>query len=230
VTTPTSPTSPVIAGPPGDAPGGRGRAEDSRPGEDAGGVPARRGRPRDERATRAIVDAALRQVAAVGYARVSMDSIAAEAGVSRATIYRRYRDKADLITAAIAANAGGRLPIQPSQAPRADLVRYLRDFDARFDERFAEVIGTLLGSADEGAALTLHRQRVIEPRKRYLRSLLERGQELGQLRGDLDVDLAVHMLAGSIFARRLSGVPSAPGWAERAVDMIWPDAEPASTS
>ena len=63
------------------------------------------GRPRDERATRAITEAALRQLAEHGYARISMESIASEAGVARATVYRRYRDKADLITAAIAANS-----------------------------------------------------------------------------------------------------------------------------
>ena len=67
------------------------------------------GRPRDQRASSAITDAALRQLADVGYARVSMESVAIEAGVARATIYRRYRDKADLITAAIAANSSTHL-------------------------------------------------------------------------------------------------------------------------
>ncbi len=66
------------------------------------------GRPRDERATQAITDAALHQLKAMGYARVSMESIASEAGVARATVYRRFKDKADLITTAIADNPGGR--------------------------------------------------------------------------------------------------------------------------
>ena len=66
-------------------------------------APARvRGRPRDERVTRAITEAALRQLLDEGYARLSMESVASEAGVSRATIYRRFKDKADLVTAAIA--------------------------------------------------------------------------------------------------------------------------------
>ena len=59
------------------------------------------------------------------------------------------------------------------------------------------------------------------PRMDYARSLLERARELGQLRGDADLDLAVQMLTGSVFARRVSGVATAPGWAERAVDAIW---------
>ena len=73
--------------------------------------PVRRkpGRPRDQRVSSAITAAAVRQLADLGYANVSMESVATEAGVARATIYRRYRDKADLITAAIAANISAQL-------------------------------------------------------------------------------------------------------------------------
>jgi AcrR family transcriptional regulator len=179
------------------------------------------GRPRDERATQAITEAALRQLAEHGYGGLSMDSIAGEAGVARATVYRRFRDKADLITAAIAANGGGQFPADPSDDPRRDLVTYLEEFDERFGENCVEVIGTLLGSRQEQGALALHRQRVIAPRTAYARGLLARAQELGQLAADVDVDLAIEMLAGSVFARRVSGTPSAPDWARRAVAMIW---------
>ncbi len=184
-------------------------------------VPRAPGRPRDERATQAITEAALHQLDAWGYARVSMESIATEAGVARATVYRRFKDKADLITAAIAANPGGQFPDQPSQDPRADLIEYLEAFDERFSESCIEVIGTLLGSRQERDALALHRQRVVEPRTAYVRSLLTRGQELGELARNIDVDLAVQMLTGSVLARRVSGLVSPPDWAPRAVDMIW---------
>ncbi|HEX3980178.1 MAG TPA: TetR-like C-terminal domain-containing protein, partial [Acidimicrobiales bacterium] len=66
-----------------------------------------------------------------------------------------------------------------------------------------------------------HRQRVVVPRMDYTRSLLEQARQLGQLRGDADLDLAVQMLIGSVFARRVSGVAMTPGWAERAVNAIW---------
>lgn len=192
-----------------------------RPGPPPG--PRAPGRPRDERATVAITEAALRQLSDLGYARVSMESIATEAGVARATVYRRFKDKADLITAAIAGNPGGRFPDQPSDNPRADLIAYLEAFDERFGESCVEVIGTLLGSREERDALTLHRQRVVEPRTRYVRDLLSQAQELGELPIDTDVDLAVQLLTGSVLARRVSGTASTPGWAARAIDMIWRD-------
>ncbi len=183
------------------------------------------GRPRDQRASSAITGAALRQLDEVGYAGVSMESVASEAGVARATIYRRYRDKADLITAAIASNNSTHLSPGSSRHPRRDLVSYLTEFDERFAESCLEVVGTLIGSRENPAALALHRQRVVGPRMGYLRSLLETAVQLGQLRPEVDLDLALQMLAGSVFARRVAGEPSVPGWAERAVDMIWADPE-----
>ena len=179
------------------------------------------GRPRDQRASSAITGAALRQLDELGYARVSMESVACEAGVARTTIYRRYRDKADLITAAIAGNNSTHLSPGTSRHPRRDLISYLTEFDERFAESCLEVVGTLIGAREDPTALALHRERVVGPRMGYVRSLLETAVELGQLHPDVDLDLALQMLAGSVFARRVAGEPSAPGWAERAVDMIW---------
>ena len=65
-------------------------------------VPRGPGRPRDEATSRAIFDAALQQLERLGYGRMTVESVAVEAGVSRASVYRRFRDKADLVTAAIA--------------------------------------------------------------------------------------------------------------------------------
>ncbi len=190
-------------------------------GTDEPGVPPGRGRPRDQRASAAITDAALRQVRELGYAKVSMESVACEAGVARTTIYRRYRDKADLITAAIAGNSTSHLVSGPSDDPRGDLVAYLSEFDQRFAEGCLEVVGTLIGMREDPWALDLHRHRVVEPRMAYARSLLVRARELGQLGEAADLDLALQMLVGSVFARRVAGHTSSAGWAERAVDAIW---------
>lgn len=179
------------------------------------------GRPRDERASSAITDAALRQLEKVGYGQVTMDSVAAEAGVARATVYRRYRDKADLVTASIAGNSTAHLATGPTDDPRADLVDYLREFDERFADGCLEVVGTLIGAREDPRALDLHRRRVVEPRMAYQRTLLEQARRLGQLRADADLDLALQMLTGSVFARRMAGQASEPGWAERAVDAVW---------
>lgn len=178
------------------------------------------GRPRDQRVSRAITHAAIRQLDAVGYAAISMESVASEAGVARATIYRRYRDKADLITSAIAEHAA-EIPAGPSDDPKADLCRFLADFDRRFGASGMGVLGALMTNRDDPHALDLHRKRVIAPRLDYGRRLLEQARDDGDLRPDADLDLAFQMLSGSVFHRRVAGVDTDPGWAERAVEAIW---------
>jgi len=181
------------------------------------------GRPRDERASQAINEAALRQLDDVGYANITMESVAAEAGVARATVYRRYHDKADLVTAAIAASSGdeGSAASRPSTDPRRDLVKMLIAFDRRFAEACLEVVGGLLGAREEPHAMELHRRRVVAPRLGEARALLMQARQLGELDPDADLDLAVQMLLGVVLARRLSGIPSDRSWATRAVDAIW---------
>ena len=185
------------------------------------------GRPRDQRASRAITEAAIRQLDDIGYAAISMESVASEAGVARATIYRRYRDKADLVTSAIAEHAA-EIPARPSGDPKADLCRFLVDFDRRFGAAGMGVLGALMTNRDDADVLELHRERVIAPRLAYGRQLLEQARADGDLRPDADIDLAFQMLSGSVFHRRVAGVESEPGWAERAVDAIWRGMGPGS--
>jgi AcrR family transcriptional regulator len=219
--------------------------------------PARvRGRPRDERVTRAITEAALRQLLDEGYRRLSMESVASEAGVARATVYRRFKDKADLVTAAIAGYTGsgvgpgtsgaavvggpaevaaaGEVEVEvagrpgaaseamnPSADPRADLERFLIDFDDRFNRSCIEVLGGLLADREDPTALALHRERVIEPRRAYARSLLEQARDAGELDPAADLDLALDMLTGVVIARAVGGRDLEAGWAQRALDLVW---------
>lgn len=181
---------------------------------ESGTVPAARGRPRDERATAAIAAAALRQLEDLGYSRMSMESVAAEAGVARATVYRRFQDKADLVTAAMAARAD---PAAGTGDALARLVAHLDRFDARIAEHCLEVIGCLLAAREEPRAMALHRDRVVQPRMRVLRDLLGEARDAGLLRADADMDLVLQMLVGAVFARRIAGLPHERGWARRAV-------------
>jgi len=69
-------------------------------------IPRAPGRPRNEVADRKIIEATLRLLSTDGYDRTSIESVAAEAHVTRATVYRRYPTKADMVTAAVCTMAG----------------------------------------------------------------------------------------------------------------------------
>lgn len=187
---------------------------------------SRPGRPRSAEADRAIVDATLKLLYEEGYAGMSMESVAEAAGVGKTTVYRRYRDKEDLVTAAIAAMPGlNELP--DSGDTRADVLELLQRV-VRGKERVQSMrlLGTLWAEEERNPDLVrLFRERVIAPRRAMMIEVLRRGQERGELRDDFDPALVTEMLVGAHFARQFNGRPFPRDWATQVVDTIWPAVE-----
>jgi AcrR family transcriptional regulator len=171
-------------------------------------VPAGRlpGRPRSARVDDAILAAARAELAERGYARMSVDAVAARAGVSRPTVYLRHRTKAELATAAIAS-----MRVQPRPAPtddvRADLVAHLRLLRSGLERPHGmAMLGTMLAEEhDTPELLELFRERLVAPRRRELRAVLEAARARGELRAGASVDAAVNALVGGLLARYLAG-------------------------
>jgi AcrR family transcriptional regulator len=154
---------------------------------------------------------------------MSMEAVAAEAGVGKATLYRRYRNKADLATEAVA-NLKELQELPDSDDLRADLVENLRQLDRSLAGHTGmSMVGTLL--VEEGhnpELLALWRERVIAPRSGHMRDRLREGIEAGEIRSDLDPGLALEMMVGAYYARYLRGEAFDERWAERVVATIWP--------
>ena len=183
-------------------------------------IPARRGRPRSEAADRAILEAALTLMAREGYARMSVDAVAAEAGVSKPTLYLRYPSKAALATAALEHVREQTAP-RATGDTRADLVALLRHFRAGVERPFGmALVGTVLAEEHHTPELFAQfRARLVEPRRRMLRGVLERACACGELAAEADLESAVNMLVGSYYASYLTGrVPR--DWAERTVAAV----------
>ena len=164
------------------------------------------GRPRSARVDDAILAAARAELAEHGYARMSVDGVAARAGVSKPTVYLRHRTKADLATAAIAS-----MRVQPRPAPtddvRADLVAHLRLLRAGLERPHGmAMLGTMLAEEhDTPELLELFRERLVAPRRRELRAVLEAARARGELRDGANLDAAVNALVGGLLARYLAG-------------------------
>jgi len=191
-------------------------------------APAHRrpGRPRSEQADRAIIDAALSLFAESGPDGLCIEQVAARAGVGKATIYRRWPGKEDLLLDALAALKTP-LPEPRGRSVREDLVAVL-DAMCRdtADPRRARQFMLLQG---EGAKyprlMTRLIETVIEPRREVVRSVLRRGVATGELREDADIEAALYMLRGAALASAALAAPGhpepvPPDYARRVVDAL----------
>ena len=185
-------------------------------------VSRRPGRPRSEQADQAIIDAALSLFAESGPEGLCIERVAAKAGVGKATIYRRWPGKEDLLLDAIAALKVP-LPEPAGRSAREDLVTLLGAMcHETADPRRARQFALLLG---EGAKyprlMARYVETVLEPRREVIREVLRQGIASGELRPGLDVDAALFMLIGAVVARRgheQHAVP--PDYAQRVVDEL----------
>src|SRR5437588_4664153 len=161
----------------------------------------RPGARKDPEADRLILETAKRLLRERGYDRLTMDGVAKQAGVARTTVYRRYRDKAELVSAAIDSLR------DPSKRPnsgdtRRDLVAHVENMRRNFDMSLA---GTLLMEEPHNTRLIdLFRERMVHPRRQIIRDSIEKGIERGQIRPDLDVEAIIDVLLGALFGAVLS--------------------------
>ena len=177
------------------------------------------GRPLDENVNQAILEATWQLLLEEGYSRMSIARVAERAHVGRPAIYRRYRDKSELVAAVIADKVAQVPPVDTGNT-REDLIAYV-DFARR---RFAVTLaGTLIVEERKHPELIdQFRDGMLVPRQNEIAAALERGKERGEVRSDLDTQLAAHALMGSFIFHYLAIGRPPKGWSERLVDTIWP--------
>ena len=179
-------------------------------------APAKPGRPRDPHTDTCIISAALRVLAQHGYSRMTLDLVAQEAGVSRPTIYRRYANKAELAMAALNEYRQRDTP-QPSGDMRSDLIAHLRHFQQGLSRpNGMAMLGSVLAEEYETPQLlAIFREQIIAQRRQALRSILQYGQQQGDLHPDADIEVMIAMIIGSFYAQYLAHGPFAADWPER---------------
>jgi AcrR family transcriptional regulator len=179
----------------------------------------RAGRPRREGLDEAILDATLDQMGSVGYSRMSLVTIAQNAGTTKPTIYARWPSKAQLAAAALE-SLRQRTPRQPTGEIRTDLIQELTLFrNGALRTNGMSMLGAVLVEQHENPELLrLFRKHVVQPRRENLRRILKTGVETGQLQPDADIELAITMLVGSLYAAYLAGTPTPQSWPVRIVD------------
>jgi len=173
---------------------------------DAGARRPHTGRRRNDAAREAILDATFRLFSRPGTEALTIDEIAAEAGVGRQTIYRWWPSKGAVLADALARHARIVVPERDTGSFAGDLKAFLVDSfaglaNAGYADRLRQVVAE--AQHDEHVARVLADFTVV--RRAALRALLKRGQAAGELAADADLDMLVDMAYGVLYYRLLVG-------------------------
>lgn len=185
-------------------------------------VTASRGRPRSAEADAAIRQATVDLLAAEGYAGLTMSGVAHEAGVSTATLYRRWHSKVELVVDVLAIRAE-ESPVPDTGSLEGDCRAILQDLvqKARTTQS-TPIMAGLVGEIGRNPELRdALRANLIAPRRQVLNEIFRRAQTRGELADDLDVGIAADLLFGPLYQRLLvTGEPVTARVADKLCDLV----------
>ncbi|MET7332094.1 TetR/AcrR family transcriptional regulator [Nonomuraea sp. NPDC005650] len=180
---------------------------------------------RSERSRQAVLDAARELVSEMGYAKVSIEAIAARAGVGKQTIYRWWRSKGAVIFDAFLAlsQVDDAITLPDTGDIEADLKLVMRATVAEFaDPDFEAPIRALnMEIVNDPDLAAQYREKLAAPVDEAKKVRLRSAQRAGQIAADADLDLALELLYAPLFQRWLhrSG-PLTPEYADALVDLM----------
>jgi AcrR family transcriptional regulator len=178
-------------------------------------VKARRpgaGRPRDEDVTRQIRDAAMELGLESGFDGLSIEAVAAHAGVGKTTIYRRWRNVWSIVADAVLDDVAKLAPLQEQSTARGSLAASMRLAARYFRGPRGKVLRALIGRAQVDR--TLHKALIEQwllARRNVTRAFVRQGIARGELRPDLDPDIVIDALYGPLYHQLLLPYDSGHG-------------------
>jgi AcrR family transcriptional regulator len=163
------------------------------------------GRPRSEESRQSILRSTLKLLQQDGgFAELSIEAIAADAGVGKTTVYRWWPTKAALVADAFSASAEDELRFPNSGSVYTDINIQMRGLIRIFRSQRGKVVAALLaGGQSDPELLEAYRDRFLWPRRRQAYETLQRGIERGELPAGSDFDLILDSLYGPILMRFL---------------------------
>jgi AcrR family transcriptional regulator len=213
---------PVSASVAGGAAGAAGAAAGAGGAEAAGGG-GQRGRPRSQEADRAILTATVDLLGSRGLAAMSIEEIAARAGVGKATIYRRWSSKGLLALDAFVTSFQEQQPLPDTGTLRGDLIAALTAWvQAVTQTSMGSMLTGLIAEAQHDEELrAAWRDRVLEPLRTQHRIMLDRAIARGEIPATVDREVVLDLFFGAALHRLLLGhLPLTDDFIREVVDVI----------
>lgn len=162
------------------------------------------GRPRSEKTRQAILTASYDLLLLNGFQSITVEGIAERAGVSKATIYKWWPNKAAVVLDGFFAATESMLEVPDTGSAKEDLLLQAGNLAAFLTSPKGKVITELIaeGQSDENVAEE-YRNRYFNPRRLISKHILERGMKRGELRKDLDIELSIDLIFAPLFYRLL---------------------------
>jgi AcrR family transcriptional regulator len=181
----------------------------------------RRGRPRDPSRDEAIIDASIDVLVRDGYDRLSMEGVAATAGVGKATVYRRWGSKAELVIDAMTSLKPAVDTIDTGSL-EGDIELMIVASCSPYSQRLLQVMVSICSALPrEPELLEAFRTRFTEPRIARITAMLVRARGRGELGPDVDVAMAASLVPSLMLQRVLmTGQPAGRGYAEQVVGSV----------
>ena len=186
-------------------------------------VAARLGRSRADR-HEGILRAALEELQTVGYDRMTMDAVADRAGASKATLYRHWPGKAELVVAAIRYLKGSTArPLPDTGSLRSDLLELLKVSQQHSGHEQLCVMRGMISacSTDAELAQAFHEQ-IVQAKRAGAIEILRRAQDRGEVSEATDIQFLVDVAPAMLICRHLLTTdPVDEAFLTRLVDDVW---------
>ncbi|MGB3735926.1 MAG: TetR/AcrR family transcriptional regulator [Ilumatobacter sp.] len=161
--------------------------------------------PRVERSRRVIQDAVIAEMASVGYGALTVEAVAKRAGVSKATIYRQWKNKLEIVESALGSMSAemeldDSLPVKERITV---MLTWLATFLADSENPASACMPALVSASHYDDDVRAFHHRFSGQRRQVLADMIREGQAVGDIDPELHPDRTTEILVGPLFYRRL---------------------------
>ena len=165
----------------------------------------RAGRKRSETSRQAILQAAYALMEEVGFDRMSIEGVAARAGVGKTTIYRWWQSRGVLAVEAFLTTVEPAIAFHETGSAREDMVAQMQALAELYRGSMGRFVREMIGSSQSDPAMrAAFYDLFLAPRREAARAVFRRGQDTGEFRASVDADAAIDALYGPIYYRLLA--------------------------